>query len=282
VVCVGYVWNWDVPKDLAVVDTTCDIPKVAGFTGTTVPRPVIGDIAIVIGSAAGIAGTSTQGAIANITDREVLVTAQAAPGSSGGALFNRDGQLLGIVQGATGTLTVVIPITRFSDAVYAASVSIAWRTPASVTTVVPTTTTTTLQTTTTTTRAVSPLSIISILGGTIVSSWWEVRLEFRTDATALPQRVCWTVMVNGNAVSNFVVTSADLYGPMWTDSGGGCATYVRSRRAWDDSYWAQISFQYRDASYDPLPYVPRTWTVRATVTDSLGRSAETSTYTRNI
>lgn len=125
--CVGYVWGWDVPKDLATVYTTCDIPKVAGFTGTTVPRPVIGDIAIVIGSAAGVAGTSTQGAIANITDNEVLATAQAAPGSSGGALFNRDGQLLGIVQGATGTLTVVIPITRFPDAVYAATVPIAWR-----------------------------------------------------------------------------------------------------------------------------------------------------------
>ena len=82
---------------------------------------------IVIGSAAGVAGTSTQGALASITDNEVFATAQAAPGSSGGALFNRDGQLLGIVQGATGTLTVVIPITRFPDAVYAATVPIAWR-----------------------------------------------------------------------------------------------------------------------------------------------------------
>jgi S1-C subfamily serine protease len=126
--CVGYVWTWDETVDLAAVYTTCDIPKVSGFTGTFVPKPEIGDVAITIGSAAGVAGTSTQGAIANITKDEILTTAQAAPGSSGGALFNRDGQLLGIVQGATGTLTVVIPITKFPDRVYAASVTVAWRT----------------------------------------------------------------------------------------------------------------------------------------------------------
>jgi S1-C subfamily serine protease len=124
--CVGYVYTWHQSTDLASVYTTCDIPKVSGFTGTRIPRPAIGDVAIVVGSAAGIAGTSTQGAIANITDNEILTTAQAAPGSSGGALFNRDGQLLGIVQGATGTLTVVIPITKFVGIVYADSVTIAW------------------------------------------------------------------------------------------------------------------------------------------------------------
>ena len=126
--CVGYVWGWDVPKDLAAVFTTCDIPKVAGFTGFTVPKPEIGDVAVIIGSAAGLAGTSTQGAIANIMDKEILTTAQAAPGSSGGALFNRDGQLLGIVQAGTGSLTVVIPITRFPGAIYADSATVAWRT----------------------------------------------------------------------------------------------------------------------------------------------------------
>lgn len=125
--CVGYVWGWDVPKDLAAVFTTCDIPKVARFSGFTVPKPEIGDVAVIIGSAAGLPGTSTQGAIANITDKEILTTAQAAPGSSGGALFNRDGQLLGIVQAGTGSLTVVIPITRFPGAVYSDTTIVGWR-----------------------------------------------------------------------------------------------------------------------------------------------------------
>jgi hypothetical protein len=126
--CVGYVWTWAYDVDLAAVYTTCDIPKVSGFTGTVVPKPEIGDVAITIGSAAGVAGTSTQGAIANITKDEILTTAQAATDSSGAALFNRDGQLLGIVQRATGTLTVVIPITKFPGIAYPASDTIAWRT----------------------------------------------------------------------------------------------------------------------------------------------------------
>jgi S1-C subfamily serine protease len=125
--CVGYVWSYSSAKDLASVHTICDIPKVSAFTGTLVPKPVIGDVGIIIGSAAGVAGTSTQGAIANITDNEIFTTAQAAPGSSGGALFNRSGQLLGIVQSGTGSLTIVIPITKFTDAIYNASTSIAWQ-----------------------------------------------------------------------------------------------------------------------------------------------------------
>jgi len=125
--CVGYVWSWDEINDLATVATTCDIPKVAEFVGSIVPKPEIGDVAVIIGSAAGLPGTSTQGAIANIMDKEILTTAQAAPGSSGGALFNRDGQLLGIVQGGTGSLTVVIPITRFPGAVYDDTTIVGWR-----------------------------------------------------------------------------------------------------------------------------------------------------------
>lgn len=129
--CTGYVWGWSAAKDLAAVYTTCEIPKVFGFT-SEVLKPVIGDVGIIIGSAAGIAGTSTQGAVANITDNEILTTAQAAPGSSGGALFNRNGQLLGIVQGGTGSLTVVIPITKFTDVVYCKTCLITWKTTATL------------------------------------------------------------------------------------------------------------------------------------------------------
>jgi len=99
----------------------------AEFVGSIVPKPEIGDVAVIIGSAAGLPGTSTQGAIANIMDKEILTTAQAAPGSSGGALFNRYGQLLGIVQAGTGSLTVVIPITRFPGAVYSDTTIVGWR-----------------------------------------------------------------------------------------------------------------------------------------------------------
>jgi len=122
--CTGYVWNWNVEKDLALVVTTCDVPKVSSIRSGQVPRPRVGDAVVVIGSAVGAAGTSTQGAIANVTAEAILTTAQAAPGSSGGALFNRDGQLLGVVQGGVGSLTLVVPITRFTGVT--TSLEVAW------------------------------------------------------------------------------------------------------------------------------------------------------------
>jgi secreted trypsin-like serine protease len=158
-------------------------------------------------------------------------------------------------------------------------------TTTTTTTIRPSTTTTTTvrqTTTTTTTRAISPLSIGSPGGSSEWGNRFTVVVRFSTDATALPQRVCWTVMVNGAADSNITVSSSDLNGPMWVDSGGGCATYVRTSREWGDSYSAYVTFEYRGASYNPSPYEFRTWTARATITDSLGRSAESSTYTRSL
>lgn len=125
--CVGYVSSWDTKIDIATVFTTCVVPYVSEFTGSTVGRPTIGDVAVIIGSTAGIAGTSAQGAIANLTDSEVLTSAPAGPGSSGGALFNRFGELLGIIQGAIGTLSTAIPITKFPGSVYADTVTVSWR-----------------------------------------------------------------------------------------------------------------------------------------------------------
>jgi len=136
---------------------------------------------------------------------------------------------------------------------------------------------------TTTTRAISPLSVGSPSGSDAGSSFrWTVGVGFSTDPTALPQRVCWTVMVNGVAASGLEVSSSDLNGPQWTDAGGSCATYARTTRSFNNSYNAYVTFQYRGASYDPMPYQLRTWVVKATVTDTLGRSAETPTYTRNL
>ena len=137
---------------------------------------------------------------------------------------------------------------------------------------------------TTTTRAISSLIADTIGGSSYGSSSdrWEVGVGFSTDSTALPLRVCWTVMVNGVAASGLKVSSSDLNGPEWTDAGGSCATYARTTRSFNNNYNAYVTFQYRGASYDPMPYQFRTWVVKATVTDTLGRSAETPTYTRNL
>lgn len=261
--CVGYVWGWSSDKDLAIVSTTCDIPKVSAFTGTLVTKPVIGDVGIIIGSAAGIAGTSTQGAIANITDNEILTTAQAAPGSSGGALFNRNGQLLGIVQAGTGSLTVVIPITKFVGTVYHESVVIAWNSTAIISTsTIPSTTassTTTIPpTTTTTTMAIASLTA-PYISRYLRGSEFDLTISSTTDASATVTKVCVSITSNG-------AQYADIYyltGTGWTDIGGGCATNDRGK-TYDNRYSGSATVK------DPSG--TQTWVVTATVFDSLGRS----------
>jgi len=112
---IAYVVSFDASTDLAVIYSPVILGRaaVSYFLSNVVTRPVIGETVFAIGSAAGNPGTTTRGEVANLSSSEILSTAQAAPGSSGGALFNSSGQLLGIVTGARGTLLVAIPITRF-------------------------------------------------------------------------------------------------------------------------------------------------------------------------
>ena len=117
---VGHVWNWRSANadgiDIATITTTGVIPPVSSLF--TVSRPQIGEVVVAIGSSGGIAGTAAQGAIAGISDTELLTTAQAGFGSSGGLLINKSGQMIGLIQGAVGLLLSAIPITRFNNVVY--------------------------------------------------------------------------------------------------------------------------------------------------------------------
>lgn len=117
---VGHVWSWRTVNedgiDVATITTTGVIPAVSSLF--TVSRPQIGDAVVAIGSSGGIAGTSAQGAIAGISDTELLSTAQAGFGSSGGLLINKSGQMIGLIQGSVGLLLSAIPITRFNNVVY--------------------------------------------------------------------------------------------------------------------------------------------------------------------
>lgn len=127
---VGYVYNWSTPQedgiDIANIVSSALIPQVGSLRG--IVRPQIGDTVIAIGSTSGIAGTSAQGSIAGISDIEILSTAQAGFGSSGGALFNKSGQMIGLIQGSAGLLLSAIPITRFVGHVYSSSATpITWK-----------------------------------------------------------------------------------------------------------------------------------------------------------
>lgn len=127
---VGYVWSWKTAaadgKDIAILKTTGVIPPVSSLF--SVAGPQVGDVVVAIGSTAGIAGTAAQGAIAGISNTEILTTAQAGFGSSGGALFNKSGQMIGLIQGAVGQLLSVIPITSFNNIAYGDSApKIIWK-----------------------------------------------------------------------------------------------------------------------------------------------------------
>ena len=179
---VGYVWSWKTEaqgKDLAAIYTTAVIPRVLSVFNVKLPQ--LGDVAVAIGSTGGIAGTATQGAIAGLSDNYILTTAQAGFGASGGALFNKSGQLLGIITGDIGLLLRVIPVTRFCDTPYgAAGCSITWiGAIASPVVTVPSTTTiaspvVTVPSTTTTTIA-SPVVHGQIFGRPYLSgAYWLI------------------------------------------------------------------------------------------------------------
>lgn len=112
--------------DLAGVMTAFEIPKSDIWSNNT-PTPKLGHAVVAVGSSGGTSGVTTSGEIAAITSREITTTAAAGHGSSGGALFNNSGQLIGIIYAGNGSLTQVIPITRFCDFVQSCNPNISFK-----------------------------------------------------------------------------------------------------------------------------------------------------------
>jgi len=118
---VGYVsfapsWNdvnVDGKPDLASISTTALIPVTPNLR--TVPAPALGDVVVAVGSAGGYPNVTTRGEVAGINAKDLIITAQAGHGSSGGAVFNTRGQLLGIIYSVTGNLTQTVPISRLCE-----------------------------------------------------------------------------------------------------------------------------------------------------------------------
>ena len=128
---VGYVWHW--PRwadyrsgqapDLAAVATTGLIPQTSFWN---VRAPQLGDAVVAIGSAGGVPNITTRGEVAGVTAKDIISTSPAGHGSSGGALFNNDGQLLGFIYSANASLVNVVPIPRLCEAVFNCSTPIAY------------------------------------------------------------------------------------------------------------------------------------------------------------
>jgi S1-C subfamily serine protease len=119
----GYVNGWPsfaeyrsgVKPDLATVMTTGLIPTTSYWN---VRAPQLGDAVVAIGSAGGVPNITTRGEVAGVTAKDIITTAPAGHGSSGGALFNNDGQLLGFIYSANASLVNVVPIPRLCEAVF--------------------------------------------------------------------------------------------------------------------------------------------------------------------
>jgi S1-C subfamily serine protease len=126
---VGYVDSWPswagyrsgALPDLASVMTTGVIAQTSYWN---VRRPQLGDAVVAIGSAGGIPNTTTRGEIAAVTSKDIVTSAPAGHGSSGGALFNNDGQLLGFIYAGNGSLVQVVPIPRLCEVVFACNTRI--------------------------------------------------------------------------------------------------------------------------------------------------------------
>jgi S1-C subfamily serine protease len=128
---VGYVNSWPsyvdylsgAKADLASVMTTGLVPSTSYWN---VRAPQLGDAVVAIGSAGGVPNIATRGEVAGVTAKDIISTAPAGHGSSGGALFNNNGQLLGFIYAANASLVNVVPTPRLCESVFSCSTPIVY------------------------------------------------------------------------------------------------------------------------------------------------------------
>lgn len=83
--------NWDQKNDLAVLATKASIPPLR--LSKNAPWP--GYWTMAVGTADGFAGSVAFGNVLNVTDFEILITANISHGNSGGPLIDNEGYVIG-------------------------------------------------------------------------------------------------------------------------------------------------------------------------------------------
>ena len=113
---VDKVLKYDVEKDLALLKVDAhDLPCVDLGNSDWLQ---VGDQVVAIGSPYGILNTVTDGKISKISDEDIQLTAPIHPGSSGGALFDTFGKVIGITYMAideADDIGFAIPINKLKD-----------------------------------------------------------------------------------------------------------------------------------------------------------------------
>ncbi len=114
----GEVWvqDYDKGRDLAIlkIDRT-GLPSVKLGDSDQVR---LGESVVAIGSPVGLFNTVSEGIISSIWDGELQTTAAISQGSSGGALFNRQGEVIGVTYAAIlggENLGFAIPVNLVKD-----------------------------------------------------------------------------------------------------------------------------------------------------------------------
>jgi S1-C subfamily serine protease len=114
-VVTGLLGATDEANDLALIYVRSDIPTLplAMEEGS---EPEVGDLVVAIGNPFGLEDTTTVGVISRILPRAIQTDAATNPGSSGGPLLNRDGQVLGVnTSGISENVNFAVPIERVCE-----------------------------------------------------------------------------------------------------------------------------------------------------------------------
>lgn len=111
-----YVEDYDESLDLALltIDRTGLTPVTIGDSSAL----AVGDTVVAIGSPYGLQNTVSEGIISSIRSNELQITAAISSGSSGGALFNAQGELVGVTYAgitAGQNLGFAIPISALDS-----------------------------------------------------------------------------------------------------------------------------------------------------------------------
>ncbi len=92
----AHIRGLDNGEDVAILDTVARLPVLKPATDT----PVVGEFVMAVGNPLGVVNNVTSGNVSQVYDSYVLDTAPVSNGNSGGPVVDKDGNVLGIVQGA--------------------------------------------------------------------------------------------------------------------------------------------------------------------------------------
>ncbi len=111
-----HVLGYDVEQDIALIQIEKKSPDYMRLGDSNALQR--GEAIVVIGSPFGLQNTLSEGIVSSLRNQDIQITAPISPGSSGGALLNRTGEVVGITYaGITDgeNLGFAIPIERYRE-----------------------------------------------------------------------------------------------------------------------------------------------------------------------